>query len=171
MKNFWLDRKSPKKTKINIWLGASITEHGEQDVLLETIEVEIPKTEAVCLRARREGENAVHDVTKFNPFTAVSKELDDTLYHRRIGQALVKRYEEGHFGGKSLPVSFMKQQWTPGEGNKLFREEKINPNNKLMPFYVFHIRNETAMKYGSGEYGSGAGYIEKTDWKAVSNEV
>lgn len=151
MKNFWLDRKGPKKTKINIWLGASITEHSEQDVLLETVEVEIPKTEVICLRPGREGEKAVYDVTRFNPFSVISSETDNMLYHITARQLPSVRLANLSRYFRKL---FMKQQWVAKLNNV---EPPIEPYETYIGVTVAkneedilkHFRNTPEGGYGS----------------------
>lgn len=169
MKNFWLEKRGPKKTKINIWLGASVT--GGEEELLETVEVVVPRTEVSCLRWNNGKEKNVYDVQKYNPFSIMCDARDNMLWDLRVGKALCKRNEPlppNLPNSKidvlqALPLEIKKAQWTPGEGNKLFRQEVKDQND--MPFYTFHIRNETS------SYNATCGYIDKTNWKELTNEI
>lgn len=164
MKNFWLEKRGPKKTKINIWLGASVT--GGEEELLETVEVVVPRTEVSCLRWNNGKEKNVYDVQKYNPFSVMCDARDNMLWDLRIGKALCKRNEPVPPNLpnskidvlQALPLEIKKAQWTPGAGNKLYKQGT--------DYITFSIKNVESVNACPT-----SGYIVKTDWKAVKNEV
>lgn len=116
MKNFWLDRRGPSnKTKINIWLSASIT--GDKEELIGFVEARAnadDPQDRLLVETTNPGM-----MYSTNAKLVIPVEIDKMLWNLRIGKALGKRRNECQFNGKEITPQLLNEQWTPGPGNKL----------------------------------------------------
>ena len=112
MKNFWLTRRGPaNKTKINIWLSASIT--GDKEELIGFVEAKADN-ENDRLLTQVDGQ-----IYATNASLVIPVEIDKMLWNLRVGKALAKRHNECQFNGKEVTPQLLNEQWTPGPENKL----------------------------------------------------
>ena len=72
MKNFWLDRRGPKKTKINVWLGASFSEEKTEELLCSSqVETALIQSSAVTI-------------------TYIPSETNEMLCLMRVGKEIIR---------------------------------------------------------------------------------
>ena len=135
MKNFWLQRRGPKKHKINIWLGSSIT-GGEEELIGSMNTAAGAQHERLFIAHTLECDDPreVSEVSIFgtNARMVIPLEIDQMLWDLRIGKAIVQRDELGLFNGKPVPHKVMKAQWQIPEGCRMWKQgsyQKITNNN------------------------------------------